>query len=269
MADTKGHLLFDDADEIIKANNQASPVDLKPFQEQIDRIAGKTTDGKSRVRIVWGQDFERTKMIVCGKWRMRYPFYRYEVGSEIRDIGIPRFYIEELHLNAELQEDNRWEQARWTWEDGVLVDVLGPIPAEGFYSAVFMIAHHDEACCNGEGHKKFEQCLGGYRPPNDADLERIRRAIWNRDHAPKSELQPSDELIRKRNLDRIEQQDQDRSAKLREGLDDFARTHAHTWVNDDPTVAKWGKYHWVSGHNKSGTKKGKNGSSRNSTKKRS
>lgn len=257
MSELAGHNLFDDEIEIVKAKNQACPVDLAAFQRRIDRVAGKTPDGKSKVRLVWGQDFNATRMIVCGEWRMRYPFYRYEEGGKILDIGTPRFYVEELHPNEELRKDGSWERARWEWDSDSLqrVDVLGPAPEGGFYSAVFMIAHHDDKCCGGAGHVKYVQCLGGYRPPNDSDIERIRRAIWNRDHAPKSEIEPSGELVHKRTMDRIEKRDERRSTELRERLEDWTKTHAHTWTNDDPSLAKWGKYHFTGGHNKSGSAK--------------
>lgn len=249
----KSHPVFDNEAEIVKTGNTPCPIDLKPWQDRLDKVVGKTATGRSRMRIVWGQDAAKARMIVCGRWRLTYPFWRFEENGEMQDIGIPRFYFEELASRDELMAGDRWEQARWVWEDGERVDVLGPCPEDGFYSPAFCVAYHDEACCGGSGVKNSEPCLGAYREPNEVDLERVRRALWRRDHASNTEAAPDEAALAKQKADLIEARDERRRRELRERLEDWAKTHAHTWTTHDPSVIKHGKYHWLSGHSKSGT----------------
>ena len=248
----QSHPVFDIEAEIVKARNQVSPVDLRIWQDRLDKIAGKTVEGKSKLRIVWGQDYNLASMISCGQRRLKYPFWRYEEGGEIHDIGTPRFYIEELHLNAELKRNGGWDKARYYWDEGVMIDVLGPIPDEGFYTCLFMIASHDELCCNGKGVVKHEPCLGAYRPPVDSDLQRIRRMKQRRDAASNDDNAPSESLLRKRAADMTEKRDEIWRKNTREAIDDYFKTRAHSWFTLDPAPYSWGKYHFTGGHSKSG-----------------
>lgn len=257
----QSHAVFDSETEIIRAGNVPCPadVDLKVWQKRIDQVAGKTATGQSRLRIVWGQDTEATKMIVCGAWRLKYPFWRWEEGGVIRDIGMPRFYVEEHLPRAELMANGRWDSARYSFdnETGELMDVLGPCPEDGFYSSAFMIAYHDEHCCNGEEARNGEPCVGAYRPPRDIDIQRIQRALQRREKAANSEVAPTEQQLAKQQENIIEARDERRRRELRERLDDWAKTHAHTWTTHDPSVIQHGKYHFTGGHSKSGMSKNK------------
>jgi hypothetical protein len=247
------HPTFDIAETIINAGNCPPPVDLKPWQDRIDLITGKNSVGHSKVRLVWGQDLDKAGAWICGKRRAKYPFYRYEEAGEIRDIGTPRFYVEELHNNAELRKDNNWEKNRYYFDPQLgLLDVLGPIPDDGFYTSVFIIALHDEICCNGSGVVNNDICLGAFRPPCDADLQRIRRMKWNRDHASNEDLRPSQSLIEKRTEERSQKFDEliDRESSTYMG--DFFKTHGWKLTTDDPSRLNWGKYAFVGSHSKSG-----------------
>lgn len=245
------HPIFDVEAEIVRTRNVPPPVDLKPWQDRIDRIAGKTVNGKSRLIIEWGQS---ATMFSCGKTRSKYPFWRYEEGGEIHDIGIPRFWVSELHTNAELRRGDGWERSRYYRDEvsGELIDVLGPIPEEGFYTAVFMIAHHDEMCCGGKGVVKHEPCLGSYRPPCDSDLQRVRRMKYRRDTASNDDNTPSEALLEKRSDDMSEKREELWRGKTREVIDDYVKTRSHSWTTLDPSVLTHGKFHWVSAHSKSG-----------------
>lgn len=253
----QSHPVFDNESEIVRTGNSTCPVDLTYWQKRIDQVAGKTATGQSRMRIVWGQDWQKATMIVCGRRRLRYPFWRYEDAGEIQDIGIPRFYVEELVPRASLMADDRWANARFSTdpETGELLDVLGPCPEEGFYASAFCIAHHDEWCCDGAEIKNSEPCLGAYREPTERDIQRIQRALWNRDHASNEEVAPDESALKRQKAHIVEARDERRSRELRERLEDWTKTHAHTWTTLDPSVIKHGKYHWLSGHNKSGTPK--------------
>lgn len=245
------HPIFDVEAEIVKARNVPSPVDLKPWQDRINKIAGVSSTGKPRLRIVWGQSAD---MIACGRTAKKYPFWRYEEAGQIHDIGTPRFYVEELHGNAELRRKDAWEKARWYWDEGTLIDVLGPIPEEGFYTSVFLIAHHDALCCNGTGIVKHEPCLGAYRPPCDADLQRIRRMKHRRDTASNDDNAPSDALLEKRADDMTEKRDEKWRQNIREAIDDYVKTRSHSWTTLDPSVLSHGKFHFMGAHNRSGLK---------------
>lgn len=240
------HPGFDVESQIVKAGNRPSPVDLSVWQKRIDQIAGKTVEGRSRLRIVWGQDFRTTAMTVMGRPRLKYPFWRYEEGGEIHDIGTPRFYVEELHDITELKKDDGWEKARYQWEGLERLDVLGPMPEEGFYTSVFLIGHHDEMCCNGEGQVKGNLCLGAYRPPSDSDLTRIRRMKQRRDAAENWENAPTPELIAKWTVDAAAKRDAEFSRKLREGINDWVKTHGHRIADSmNPKIVKSGGRHFM------------------------
>jgi hypothetical protein len=245
------HPLFDIEAAIIANHNQPSPVDLKAWQGRIDAIVGKTATGQSRLRIVWGQAAE---MISCGRVAKKYLFYRHQEGGQFHDIGIPRFYIEELHPNSELQQKQAWDRARYYFDEYTreLIDVLGPIPEEGFYSSLFQIAHHDDLCCKGKETVKGEPCLGAYREPNESDLTRIRRMQYRRDHASNAENNPSEELIRKRAADMSTKRDEMWRKNIREAIEDYTKTRGHSWTTCDPAALQHGKYHWVGSHTKSG-----------------
>jgi len=253
----QSHPVFDDEAEIIRAGNTRCPaaVNLKYWQSRIDQAAGKTATGQSRLRIVWGQDAETTRMIVCGEWRSKYPFYRIQDGEQIVDIGIPRFYVEEHIPRAELMSNDRWDNARYQWNNETLerMDVLGPCPEDGWYQTAFMIAYHDDKCCSGAEIKFGEPCLGGYRQPTESDIERIQKALRRREQASNSEVAPTPEQLEKQRQDMLEARDERRGRELRERLEDWTKTHAHTWTTHDPSVIQHGKYHWTSGHSKSGT----------------
>lgn len=251
------HPIYDDEKEIIKAGNTPSPVNLRLFQRQINRIVGQSVDGKPLLRIAWGQDEERMKIISFGQWRMQHPFYQRADGSTI---GVPRFYIQQLHTNAELHAGDNWEKARWTWIDDKKVDVLGPVPEQGFYSSLYHISYHDERCCAGRGvmmhpEEGIVQCHGGYRPPEQQDLEKIHRMYMQREQASNDVMAPSADLISKRAAEAKEKRDEKWRQGIRGEIDDFFNTHQHRFVTHDPTVLSHGKFHFMGGHTRSGITK--------------
>jgi hypothetical protein len=261
----RSHPVFDVESEIVKAGNQPSPVDLAPFQKELNRIAGLDVSGRPNLRVVWGQDASN-RMIVCGSWRMRHPFWRnvvrhervnpvsglVEFWDEMVEIGVPRFFVEELHTNAELKRGDRWEKARFVWNGLECLDVLGPVPEEGFYTDVFLIAYHDELCCGGSGSVRGDLCLGAYRAPGEEDLERVRRMKWRRDHASADEIAPSDTLVQKRAEDASAARDEKWRSGIRQVIDDWFRTHSHAFATLDPAVQQHGKFKFLGGTSKSG-----------------
>ena len=279
----RSHDVFDVEANIIKAGNQPSPVNLEGFQKELNKIAGLDVSGRPNLKAVWGQD-PSNRMVVCGSWRAKFPFWRNmkrhertnaatgltEYWDELIEIGTPRFFVEELHTNAELNRNDRWENARWFWDGLERIDVLGPVPDDGFYSTVFCVAYHDELCCKGRGSIRGEVCLGAYREPNESDLERVRKMKWRRDQASLDEIAPSDSLIQKRTEDATEKRDEKWRQGIRGVIDDWFKTHSHAFATLDPAVAQHGKYKFLGGTSKSGLTEeerkkvlSKNGSSSN------
>jgi hypothetical protein len=253
----QSHSLFDVESAIVRAGNQPSPVDLTPWQKRIDLIVGRNVVNQPRLRIIWGQDIGGSAgQWICGERRAKYPFWRYEEAGQIKDIGSPRFYIEELHSNSELRKNDAWEKSRYYWDQvtGQTLDVLGPVPSNGFYSSVFCIAYHDELCCDNTGIINNEPCIGAYRPPSDSDIQRIQRMKFRRDHAEKQDVTPSDELIHKRSTDMATARDEYDRRRIRERIENEFKTHAWKFTTNDPSKLKWGKYSFVreGAHSKSG-----------------
>lgn len=260
------HPIFDIEEKIIDARNQPCPVDLAPWQERIDQIAGQTADGLSNIRIVWGQDSRLASMWSFGRERLKYVFYRYSDGGEIIDIGNPRFYVEELHPKEELEKDNAWEKTRYKRTSlGIIEDdVLGPIPETGFYTAIYSIAFHDELCCDGREIVNHTPCLGAYRPPTDTDIQRIRRMVSNRDHASNAERAPTQAQWERRAAEATKQRDEQWRKPMRAAIDDWFARNRWKFTEHDPTALAWGKFHFTAAHNKSGLKKEENNVSSNS-----
>jgi hypothetical protein len=164
------------------------------FEKELKRIVGKNDYGKPMVRLVWGPDETR---IAFGKVRKKYlamvvkkMIYweeRTDKGTSIYhppnktspenlpvssivipvyesyDIAKPRFFLEE-YWYPELTMPS-WEEHRYSWENGVRVDVLGPAPTEGMYRTFRVLETED----------------GKYREPNESDLAEIRQLLQMRE----------------------------------------------------------------------------------------
>lgn len=186
--------------------NIAPPAfDRKRFQWQVNRIAGVNRDGKPIIRLTWGQEAEH---YAFGEWTPRYWTRRVKDGDGWRYYRVPRWILErrlEPEAYYEAHEANRYHAQ----PDGTVLD-LGE-PPEDYY--VFdeggLIAEHDQfhtadgspRCCDAawEGESKFHlvgyelveekvnarrRCWGYYREPNDGDLERLAKAVRERDRQP-------------------------------------------------------------------------------------
>lgn len=247
--------------------NFPCPIDLTAFQKRLDEITGKTWDGRSRLRVVWGQAPDDL-MFFRGEKIRRHPHWRekkqiewqdeetglWTIREQLFEIGIPRFYVQELHERDELLRNDAWEQSRYSYDGLTKIDDMGPVPEEGFYQDLFLVAHHDSFCCNGAGHVRGVVCLGGYRPPSQEDIDRVGRMIRRWHQATPEELEPSLELKNKRIREHIQKQEREQREALRETVKNGLAPHQHTFTTDDPSIAQWGKYHWVGAHNKSGAK---------------
>ena len=109
-------------------------------------------------------------------------------------IGVDRWFIEQWHGPKRAGGDYfEWEASRYKWlydEDLGLsrkVDVHGPYPVQGRYAKSpyfypWMIARHatDKSCCE-EREKAGFVCLGGYRAPEQRDIDFIAYLIQEKD----------------------------------------------------------------------------------------
>ncbi len=160
------------------------------------------SDGRPRLRLIWGQS-PLASVFWKGERRLRY-LYKTEhrlIGwmapdgrmfpptveppsveqtqalvvepvYQDEDIGIPRWYIEQMMPSSILCAE--WDKIRYDMnlERGELEDSLGPPPSTGDYEeAFYMVADHD-ACCPGNSF--HPGCKGSYRDPNQGDIEYIR-----------------------------------------------------------------------------------------------
>ena len=148
---------------------------LRTYQRQIDRIAGRASNGKSNVRVIWTSDPAVAMHIINGEEKARYAIrtdsYRctktvdsLEVVEDVDvDICAPRFVFEQYHTPEE-QEFN-------------------PAPPDvnsdnqGYYTHLFTVGFHDETCCAGREAANGSICLGAYQEPSDTHLDYLRMLI--------------------------------------------------------------------------------------------
>lgn len=220
-------------------------------------MAGCHGNGRSNLRLIWPADpDERVSMVeVNGQKRAKYRLYTQEfecrraVGEleivETVDVDItpPRFMIEEYHPPEE--------------------DAFAPSSAnkgEGYYTHLFSIAHHDETCCEGrEATRNGELCLGLYREPGERDLEEIQRRLRLRDasehgHRPGEASTAAELAVSERELKEWQESLSARRRQMfyQSFVDEFT-THKHRLFSDDPSVHSHGRFHFLSGHSRSGS----------------
>lgn len=245
------------------------PEPFKPiwFQKQLDKIGGKELNGKSRFVLRWGQSSEAQDWDPWGReWRARYihrSFKQKMVRSETEsgivdikmetfDVAIPRWFVEYYippgvaclghQVTGVDSEGDSW---------------FDPLPTGGLYEPMLEISEHDGNCC-ADMQKQNLACHGFYRDPSEEDLQMIRFLIWKRDH--QKEERPGAERNLQTDLETSRKKESEWRSEWLKGLEeriggitkDAVKTHGFTLQTDDPTVLKWGKWHWTHGHSKSG-----------------
>ena len=243
------------------------PPPMKPtwFQKSLERIGGKEINGKPRFRIVWGQDPQNMEWDCYGKeWRGKYIFSSTQqpvsysetngvvgVKMETFDICWPRWWVE-FYIPPEVA--CRGHEVSGIDEDGAAF--YDPLPTEGLYFPQLEICEHDEECCSRAKSKSLD-CHGYYRDPGQADLDLLASLIKKRDEEKENRTGEKTQT----DFERIARKTLEKKAKWREGLSermgliakDAVLTHQASF-SEDPTVVNWGRYHWTSGHSKSGLK---------------
>ncbi len=240
-------------------NNIECPIDMRSYQKKLDSIMGLTVDGRSRVRLEWMMDAKTELHNFCGEQVFKHPYWIYidshshiDPGTQLeivtqsrRFIGIPRFVVTELHERS--QAGLGWEQSRYGWLDGVWTDMLGPLPEEGWYDDLFIVAKHDELCCGGKGSHQGHVCYGGFKMPGDFELKRLRKMNYNRDHAEVM-TEPLDVRVAKEKQER----DDWWRAKFGEAITEGLKPHAWRFETHDPGRLSNGRWHFIGKNNRGG-----------------
>lgn len=214
------------------------------FQKQINAICGLALNGRPNVRLIWPADPDQSVSmhIVHGEPRARYCIYSQEyecqsvtpgglvkVETVMVDITPPRWMIEEY---AEMTDS---------------------------YVHLRTLAFHDDRCCNGSESVNGQLCHGLYREPERCDLEDLQRRVKERE-AFGERVQADQPLTRRETdaaLSRLrkwrERWEQGVKQKYKDAMIDGFMPQAPRLFSDDESVRRWGKYHFLSGHTKSGS----------------
>jgi hypothetical protein len=200
-----------------------NPIDVSGFQKQLDAIcrdhatALRIVWGPSRVRsrlLLNGES--RTFMVYPDVTRQDglKGFERWTRGDRLVRNGVavgyrtaagiltgsppqpgdvyePDFeyvqYAHELFIIEQKLEDNFARRMHARYRDmcvrSVGIDGMGEFPAEGWWQFYDEISEHRDGCCERAAERQT-RCWGLSREPNQADLTRIRFALWVRDQEP-------------------------------------------------------------------------------------
>lgn len=218
--------------------------DREGFQKRVDRITGLNRDGKSIVKLVW---LPEEWTFLAGERVKRYWVRRHRDGEGWLYVSPPRWALErriEREAYWDAHQASRFQQG----PDGELID-LGP-PPEDYY--IFdpessLVATHegfrdavsgDPRCCEERYRRDRRRCWGHYREPDERDLQRIARAVRERDegkffdpYAPVSREQLAlIEMAANVQAERVERAAEER---LREVSREFNRLHGWRLLNTD------------------------------------
>jgi hypothetical protein len=229
--------------------NCAPPLDKRAiahFQKQINKICGLALSGFPNVRLIWPADPnpDISMTVIDGEKRARYCIYSHEYQCEkVSESGVVG--VETITVDIVPQ--------RWIIEDF-------DEPSQS-YNHLFTIGHHDERCCEGSESVEGHLCYGLYREPEQWDIERLQQLAKAREEyryivksgEPISWGEMQDWLSRlrtwKETAERVTKE------RYKQAIISGLMPMRPRLFSDDPTVHANGKYHWLSGHNKSGTPK--------------
>lgn len=215
----------------------------REFQDRINAICGLAPNGKPNVRLLWPADPDESKSmkIVEGEKRARYVLYSEEYeGTRITESGLA--VVETIQVDI--------TPARWILEEYSEV--------KDDYLHLTTIGYHDERCCDGAESVSGHLCFGLYREPAQRDLEDLQRRVQERDAWGERVQadQPFTHSETQAALSRIRRWQEHWEGNLRnrykQAILDGMLAQSPRLFSDDPTVQKWGKYHFLSGHNPSG-----------------
>lgn len=162
--------------------------DVAGFQKKLDDLFGKSDTGLPIVRLVWPGDIKKCYSKFYVAWnaagfgikselRAKYRYASIQIPGtpDIIDVPPPRWIIEQFEHPGQYMAS--WEAARFNKEGR---EIRPAPPPNGYYSHLFTIATHDDACCK-KAKEDYKVCWGSYRFPDDKDIEMLACAKQRRD----------------------------------------------------------------------------------------
>jgi hypothetical protein len=243
LLETSSHYL----DSYPWAGNFPPPLDqglIARFQKQINKICGLSVSGGPNVRIIWPADPREdiSMAVVDGEKRARYCIYSHEYQCERHSNGVTGVELVTVDIVP----------PRWIVEEFN--------ESTNSYFHLFTIGHHDKRCCDGSESIESQLCYGLYREPEQRDADRLQQLVKAREQyfrvnpdEPMGYGELQDWLSRIRTW--REQAERTAKQRYKDAIISGLTPMAPRLFSDDPTVRAHGKYHWMSGHNKSGAPK--------------
>lgn len=224
---------------------------LRTYQKQIDRIAGRSPNGRSNVRVIWTADPAVAMHVIDGEPRARYAIASdvYEcrrvsdAGLEVVehvtvDLCAPRFVFEQYHTPEEAEYNPAPPDANGD--------------NDGYYTHLFTVAYHDESCCDGREAIGDSLCFGAYQEPSESHLQYLQRLIRMRDQIKQTrmigERISAEELAD--DARRLRTWNEQRDFSLQQNYYDaaLASLKLHGWRLDTPDGGKRSKFFFTKGN---------------------
>lgn len=261
--------------------NMGEPVSaqtLAGFQLGLNKIFGLGLDGTPNVRIVWGQDFEQTKVFnrYSGDWYPRYLSHVLEKTDQdangqpviqSRYVAAPRYVIEgrvSIPENALAFADSGVEKL-------VVLDPDGKpevVSAESYRAAVgeqyeelLRILDHDHLdprlsqCCQWNAEHGYE-CNGYYRSPDGGDLLYLQHG-WTQmqrlfQTAPsQARTTQEKQFLFTQRMARLTETKRKQKEEIKKELGEFWKSRFAD-LDQSVTEQAHGPFHFLSGHNPAG-----------------
>lgn len=252
--------------------------ELAQFQAGLDRIFGTAPDGSPNVRIVWGQDYAKTKTFnrYSRDWYPRYLSHVLEEGGQDQYgqaiysshyVAAPRYVIEgrvSMPENAVAFAETGVEKLAIADEDGKQQIISSDSYTSAFgehWEELLRILDHDHIdpqksdCCKWNAEQGYE-CNGYFRLPDAGDLKYLA-AKWRQmqqyfQTAPDQARTPQEKqrLFEERMRGLTEQKRQQKEAVKKELAEFWQSKFAK--LDQSVTEQAHGPWHFMSGHNPAG-----------------
>lgn len=246
-----GHPVFD---KWPVTENYPCPVSesrLRDYQKQIDRIAGKASNGKSNVRVIWTADPAVAMHMIDGEPTARYAIHRetYDCQREVNglavvesinvDICAPRFVFEQYHTPEEAEYNPA--------PPGLGLDA----DDKGYYTHLFTVAYHDETCCDGRESVNGSLCFGAYQEPNEQHLNYLRQLVQLRSQTKQTrmigERLSAEELAEDTRALKHWNETRDEATQSRFAQAALDSLKLHGWRMSNTDAGKRSKFHFLKG----------------------
>ena len=245
--------------------------ELARFQLGLNQIFGLAMDNSPNVRIVWGQDWEKTKRFnrYSGSW---YPGYLSHVQEEdgldennvpvikSQYVAAPRYVIEgkiSQPENALALGECGVETLAMFDEDGkqqVISKETYQAAVGEEYEEILRIYDHDHidpkqsACCQWNAKRNYE-CWGYYRHPDAGDLKYLA-AKWREmqklfQTGPDQQRTPQEKQYHfLATMAALTEQKRKQKEEIKKELGEFWKSN-FAQLDQSAKEASWGPYHFV------------------------